>query len=646
MMFFSILEEIMKKLYAGLHPHFRRIYSYLCMFLFPIVTFYLFDGYTHNPFTTMKPVPQLLNIIFFELSMLLLFGIFGRLRTALMVQTSVFMAVGLANYFVLSFRSAPIMPWDIYSIRTAASVAGGFSYKLEAAQIWILLGFILLLFLEFWCKLSLKKHTLSKGFLYRRLPLIAVPFLLLYCFTNMLHQDTYIRKFKLYDKLFTPAVMSKRCGNSVAFLMELKYISVDKPAGYSKERAKELLLRFDASDADSAKQSDTAQDGGTASASGHPANETAKRPNIIVVMNEGFADLSVLGDFETNEDYMPYFHSLQKGAENTVTGWLNTSVLGGNTANTEFEFLTGHSMAFLPQGSVPYQQYIKHASPALPSHLKELGYKTVAMHPYRAAGWERNRVYPLLGFDEMYFQEDYTGSTIVRKYVDDISCYRKIIEAYENKGESPLFAFNVTMQNHSPYTEEFDNFKPDITAPDAKSKTLDSYLSLMKLSDDAFKYLIDYFAEAEENTIIVFFGDHQPTMSVSKPIRKLNGSSTDNLSDEENSLYYKVPFVVWANFDIPEETGIEISPGFLSAKVMEYSSLPASPYEAFLQALAKTYPAVSSQAVIRADGSYAAVKDVLEKELMAAELPPSPTLNEYKTLQYYLLFDWEPEDTQ
>lgn len=607
----------MKKLFAGLRPHFRSIYSYLGMFLFPIVTFYLFDGYTHNPFTSMKPVPQLLNIIFFELSMFFLFGLFGRLRTALMVQTSFFMVVGLANYFVLSFRSAPIMPWDIYSIRTAASVAGDFSYKLETPQLFILLGFVLLLFLEFWCRLSLKGKKP-----YKRLLAAAVPFALLCIFTNMLHQETYIRKFRLYDKLFTPAVMSKRCGNSVAFLMELKYISVDKPEGYSKERAKELLLSFQETDSapNAVKETDSAQ------------------PNIIVVMNEAFSDLSVLGDFQTNEDYMPFLHSLQQGSENTVTGWLNASVLGGNTANTEFEFLTGHTMAFLPQGSVPYQQYVKQASPALPSHLKELGYKTVAMHPYRAAGWERNRVYPLLGFDEMYFEDDYEDIHYVRKYTDDLTCYREIIKAYESKGDNPLFVFNVTMQNHSPYTEEFDNFKPDITATDANSQTLDNYLSLMKLSDEALQYLIDYFAAADEDTIIVFFGDHQPTMSVSKPVRKLNGKSTDNLSDEENSLYYKVPFMVWANFDIPEETDAETSPGLLSAKVMEYCSLPASPYVKFLQELDEVYTAVSTQAVIGTDGSYATVADAQENETL--------TLHDYQTLQYYLLFDWKPEDTQ
>lgn len=113
---------------------------------------------------------------------------------------------------------------------------------------------------------------------------------------------------------------------------------------------------------------------------------------------------------------MPFIHRLQQGAENTRTGYLNVSVLGGNTANTEFEFLTGNTIGFLPQGSVAYQQYVQKETPSLAYYLKELDYHTVAIHPYYASGWDRDRVYPLLGFDEFLSQDDFTnpnGSVII-----------------------------------------------------------------------------------------------------------------------------------------------------------------------------------------------------------------------------------------
>ena len=116
-------------------------------------------------------------------------------------------------------------------------------------------------------------------------------------------------------------------------------------------------------------------------------------PNIIVIMNEAFSDLSVLGDFKTNIDYMPNMRQMMKEYGG---GNLMVSVKGGNTANTEYEFLAGDTMAFLPEGSVVYQQFIHDNVPALPSYLAGLGYDTIAIHPYNASGWERDKVYNLL----------------------------------------------------------------------------------------------------------------------------------------------------------------------------------------------------------------------------------------------------------
>ena len=108
---------------------------------------------------------------------------------------------------------------------------------------------------------------------------------------------------------------------------------------------------------------------------------------------------------------MLFVHSLMEGKENTVSGSAQVSVCGGNTANSEFEFLTGNTMAFLPNGSIPYQQYIKEEKPSMASYLKELGYETYGQHPYNASGWCRDTVYPMLGFSELSFNTDYINPT-------------------------------------------------------------------------------------------------------------------------------------------------------------------------------------------------------------------------------------------
>lgn len=611
----------------------KKYSPYICLFIIPILNFYLLEWYTHNPFKTMKVNVHIMNILLFEFISLFLFALFGRVRTALMIQT-VFCAVyGLAGYFVLEFRGAPIQPWDILSLDTAASVADNYEYKLDQTAVIVLTCFAALLIVEFFLKAGFlqrskkevqpavsgkkkaaapqKKNRIRPWHL--RLALGLLSGLAILGYTKMLHNEEIVQnKLRLYDKLFTPTTIQYKNGTLTAFLMELQYVSVDKPDNYSEERA-EQLLDFYAPEETSVTQ----------------------KPNIIVIMNEAFSDPAVLGEFSTNEDYMPFVHSLLRGADNTISGLLNVSVKGGNTANTEFEYLTGSTMAFLPYGSIPYQQYITGKIPTMASHLASLGYKTVAMHPYRAAGWDRNTVYPLFGFEEMHFQEFFKDSEVIRKYVSDRGNYEKIIQVYEDKNDDePLFLFNVTMQNHSSYSDwnDYDNFHPDITVEDSSSKLLPAYLSLMKLSDEAIEELVTYFAAQDEPTVIVFFGDHQPTDSIVNPVLKLHGRTCSDLSSEEEALRYQVPFFIWANYDIEEESGAETSANYLAMKTLKAAGLPLTPYFSFLHNLSEDAPVISASHVTLGNGTFTYAKN--QKDL----------LNDYQTLQYYLLFDYEPQE--
>ncbi len=219
------------------------------MLLFPVANFYLFEWYTHNPWESMKIPIQFLNIYLFEVLMVLFLFLFGRLKWSLRLQSIFFMLIGLANYYVLSFRSAPIMPWDIYSVKTALSVAGDFKYTLNRQAIFVLIGFVLLIVAESVVNLELKgTDKWKKRFWGIRIAGSVLFFALLCSFTNMLHQESTISKYGMYDKLFTPTVMSKRDGTAVAFLMELQYISVDKPANYSASAVSEILAPYSAPD--------------------------------------------------------------------------------------------------------------------------------------------------------------------------------------------------------------------------------------------------------------------------------------------------------------------------------------------------------------------------------------------------------------
>lgn len=573
--------------------------------LIPVICFYLLEFYQHNPFQEVRTEAQLFNIFLLELTAWTLFFLTGRAVVALRIELVAVMIFGLVNHYVMEFRSTPFVPWDILSVNTAASVAGNYDFTPSGRVILVSILFLALIF----CVRFLRFRSEWK--LYARMISAALVVLVLCVFVNALQNDDFKTKHYLYPFLFTPAYMTQVNGMLVTFAMNLEYIAVDRPADYHAEDAKETLETYESSDT---------------------AENTEDLPNIIVIMDEAFSDLSVVGDFETNEDYMPFVHSLEQGNDNTVTGYLNVSVCGGNTANTEFEFLTGNTMAFLPAGSIPYQQYIKSETPSLAEYLSGLGYETYGMHPYNASGWDRDRVYPLLGFENTIFFDDFTDKTFLRKYVSDDSDFKNIIQTYEQKDKGhPAFIFNVTMQNHGSYTDAYNNFTPDVTVTGTDSFVLEQYLSLVKRTDQALENLIDYFAGQKEKTIIVFFGDHQPADSVAAPVLALNGKDANSLNSEDQRLRYQVPYVIWANYDIEEGTGEDTSANYLAARVLQTAGVPTSAYQNYLLELEEDYPVISAVRVEKSDGTETNSKE--EKK----------GLLQYQQLQYYSLFD-EKED--
>lgn len=575
---------------------------------FPILFFYLLEAYTHNPFADVRPWAQLFNILLFELAAGILFCLTGRLRTALRIAGSAAMLFGIANAYVVRFRTNPIVPWDLFSIKTAVSVADNYDFKPDQRMVLVTLAFAASI-----AFLQLLNVKITRFAFWKRLLPAAALIAVTGIFANTLQQESFQNRYRLYNKLFTPVYMTDVDGIAVTFVMNLAYMSIDRPAGYSAEYAEGVLESYEG---ETVRETDAA--------------EAEELPNIIVVMNESFADLKVIGDFETNRDYMPYIHSLQQGADNTVTGMLNVSVCGGNTANTEFEFLTGNSMAFLPQGSIPYQQYITGEIPSLANYLKDMGYQTVAAHPYDATGWERDTVYPWLGFSGSLFKEQYRNAHYVRNYVSDKSCVEKIIELYENKeAGKPLFLFNVTMQNHGGYQEVFDNFTPEIGVEGVNNVSLDQYLSLIELSDASLEQLINYFKAADEKTAVLFFGDHQPSDTVAYSILSMHGMAWNALDEEEIKLRYQVPYVIWANYEIEEERGADTSANYLGAELLSRAGIPTNAWQNYLLELKEQYPVFSTVRTVNADGS---------ETPAAGDGEPLMT---YRRLQYYQMFDWD-----
>ena len=484
------------------HPVIRILFA----LVIPLGCFYTFETLTHQ-MSTMIELAKRLNIAFYYWLFLFVFFIAGRTSISMAICVSAIAIIGVGNYFVVMFRSNPIVPWDIYSFETAMSVADNYVFSVDWALAEHIAMFILMLIVGVRTNIRLNKKILR--------PILTVAMCIpAYFYISYLWQDNLERNTGLNDTLFNAKYMHSKDGFFVSFILDIHFLQIEEPKNYSDEYALSLLNEQKVEKVETPEE----------------------LPDIIAIMDETFSDPAVLGEFETNKDYMPFVHSILRGeVANTISGYADVSVLGGNTANSEFEFLTGNSMAFFPNGSVPYLQYIRDGISTIVPQLEEYGYTTYGTHPYRAKGWNREFIYDLMGFDYRYFQGSFPFEDKLRNYVSDEADFKSILE-WRNNTEGPFFMFNVTMQNHSNYGGDFDNFDPQIVAKfknTYSNKYLNKYLSLMYETDQDVASLLSELSQSDRKTIVVFWGDHQPNDYVVRPIYKEYGLDFDNQTYEQ-----------------------------------------------------------------------------------------------------------------
>ena len=568
--------------------------------LTPAAVFLLAEFITHDPFR-ITPRIIFLNLLIIYLTSIFLSVLTRRTAVGNAVVTVLVITFGMISFYTKSFRGAPLFPWDIASAGTAAGVISHYPINFGMRVVCIIATSLLLVEIALCCNVKL---NLGKWFI--RLTATVLSLAAFSGSVLYLQTDRAIDTFNLYPYLFTPNVLYDRNGFVVSFLMNLRYITVEKPTGYSAKYVRTVTSGY---------ESDKV-----------PEDKT-DLPNVIVVMNETLSDMTAVCDYETTEECFPFISSLK---ENTIKGDLHMSVVGGNTPNSEFEFLTGLSMAFLPQGSIPYQQFVKNVIPSLATQFDDLGYRTVAMHPYYKKGWKRSEVYPLLGFEDMYFIEDFKNPRLIRGYISDESVVDKIIDIYE-KTDGPLFSFAVTMQNHGGYWDEFANFTPQVKVKGLEGNSVVStYMSLMLESDKAFEKLIDYFSKVDEPTVVVMFGDHQPGDAVAEPLLDLAGVELASYSMKSTETRHITPYIIWTNYDTEFKNPGKMSANYLSAYVAEVAGLPRTAAQKYLLDLMKDFPTVNAKCFTEGESG---------KVYPVSDYQKFSELLDYSILQYSFLFD-------
>lgn len=518
----------------------------------------------------------------------------GRIRLTVALASFPLLVLATISAYVFQFRGNLLKPSDLFFAKTALTVAGQYTFRFskEMAFSWAA-----------WCWLVFLMGSLpdSDGFIPRTWLRVAALAATAACVALFAYGTRQIAPKNWSNEGAT------QNGYFLNFAVGVRDCFVDAPEGYSPETIALLEAEY----------------------AGESLEEPEKKPNIIVIMNESYADFSVLGnDLRTNVPVTPFADRLR---ENTIRGYALTSIFGGTTANAEFEFLTGFSMSGLPDGSCPYQQYVNAPLFSLVHLLNDYGYETFATHPYFSTGWSRTSAYPHLGFGKMTFLEDYPYQDLIREFISDREMYGYVLDAMKAKTEKPLFLFGITMQNHGDYIYTGDHYTQTVFLEDyeAEYPMAEQYLTLLNESDKAMEQFFKELESFQEDTVVLFFGDHFPQVE-GDFFEEVHGGTFETLSEQMQQ--YTIPFFLWANFEIPEQTVACTSLNYLGRYLLETAGLELPPYYRFLKEMEENIPAINGF------GYYSSSQQEYIP-VSQAEGEEAEWLNRYAVLQYNGLFE-------
>ncbi len=400
--------------------------------------------------------------IIFAVYLILMF-LFNSVKAAVMTAGFFFQIWGIANRFVYLFKGQAVQPVDLKSIATAATVASEYDYTLT----WEMRLTISVLLLSFvlWLRISDRKVICNESI--GKKAAVRIPGIVLACITGfVLFRTSVIPDMHLATNMWRTRECFHDQGTVVAFCNYWHNMQIDKPEGYSAEMVNDIAEKYVKNRNEAA---DTVDD----------STSDRIQPNIIVIMNEAFADLNYYGEFKTNIPYMENYNAI---TENAVKGYALVNIYGAGTANSEYEYLTGHSLTFMPN-SIPYAEHIQENHYSMATTLAAQGYERTAIHPMQARNWRRNVVYPNFGFEEFYSTDnmDFSEVTYHRNYISDAHTYKMVMDVLKEEDDAPDLILDITVQNHGGYKYVNEDFHNDVHIIGYDSYAVDQYLSLISI---------------------------------------------------------------------------------------------------------------------------------------------------------------------
>ncbi|WP_270392434.1 LTA synthase family protein [Bacillus paranthracis] len=542
---------------------------------------------------------------------ILVYNLIGKVFLSMILTSCTLVILGIVNYLKLIFRGDPLYPSDFTQIMHMQSVIPMVMDYFSWSYIFVIILSIMACIVA---GIYMRRYIQNvKTHLGIRALLVVGSIFVLYAYGNF--ANTFMNKvfqksgvdFVLWDQNENYASN----GFVLGFISNLDTTVMEKPKNYSKENMLQIAN-------DIKKQY-----------SGNIGSPKKKeKPNIIFVMSESLWDPTKATNLSFSEDPVPNLHHY---IENFPGGQTISPTFGGNTANVEFEALTSYSMSLLKPGSIPYQQVItnKKEIPSIPTALKKEGYYTSAIHSFGRTFFKRDDVYKVLGFDKFNAADTMENVDVDGDYISDLAMSKEIIAELE-KQKQPTFIHVVTMQNHFPFTEgRFGENLIEISGLENEESKgeLETYTEGLRRSDEALQYLIEQLDNLDRPTLLVFFGDHLPSLGTNKSFYKENGYITNEKTPSERLAMAQTPLLMYANFDMPNDNLGVVSPIYFSNLIFDYAGLNKSLFYQFLSAFYKEIPVLRDE--LKVDKNGEVINDLTKKQ--------KEMLEQYKMLQYDLL---------
>ena len=498
--------------------------------------------------------------------------------------------MGTANFFKLFYRTEPLVPYDLFNVGPAFAIAGNMSMRLTRGLVFNLVFFVLCL-LGLWVLFILVYPPAPPRRWWRFALMLLLPALCLYSLTDVHRLALFGAEDIRYDQYYNYQIN----GFIVSTLMNLGDSRVQSPRVYNYDEVAALREAIEEA------------------RNPLPLGSPKGQPHIIVLQMEAYADprridprvayaLDPFSPLAPYESKIQRFHTL-------------VSTIGGGTSNTEYEFLTGFNLFYCPMGVTPFIQYMNQPRPSLASALTEQGYTSVAVHPHIGRFYNRDAVFPKLGFQRFVTEEEFVGAEHIGLYISDDTFGGKIVEIFEEeRANGPVFIYGISIQNHGPY------FDPDVrreypvelngglTLTDAQITELETFGANLYDSSVMLANMIQYLSTVDEPILLLVYGDHQAAW-----LWAMDGPGTP---DVELNRYSTESFY-WANYPLANEHRPVVGASVLGTQLMRKAGLPLPLYNKGIDLQSRELMAYNVAITVENDGSLRyATRERLEAYLL------------------------------